>query len=77
MRLCQQSCRASDRLDERPTRQHVERTPVTMKFRAVMPINGRTMDFGDLSFICLLVILTGTARLIFLFADFLADRLGG
>jgi hypothetical protein len=34
------------------------------------------MDFGDLSFICLLVILAGTARLIFLFADLLADWLG-
>jgi hypothetical protein len=34
------------------------------------------MDFGAVSFICLTVIAVGTARLIWLFADFLADWLG-
>jgi hypothetical protein len=33
------------------------------------------VDFEALSFICLLVIVAGTARLIFLFADLLADWL--
>jgi hypothetical protein len=33
------------------------------------------MDFGALSFICFLVIVVGTARLILLFADLVGDWL--